>query len=92
MTINQKLVQHGTATGTPINVDLSRIEHGSTVKVTLTANYTILCGGGIPTRPSFTGAAQANLESPRTIASGTALTLHKGEADALVTAGKATYA
>jgi len=92
MTINAKLVQHGTAGATPINVDLARIEHGSPVKVHLTSNYTILCGGGIPTRPNFTGAAAANLEYPRTIPSGTTLTLLKGEADALVTAGVATYA
>lgn len=92
MAINAKLVQHGSVGGTPINVDLSRIEHGAPVKVHLSSNYTILCGTGIPTRPAFTGAAAASLEFPRTIASGTTLSLLKGEADALVTAGAATYA
>lgn len=92
MAINQKLVQHGTAGGTPINVDLARIDHSITKKVTLSANYTILTGTGIPTRPSFTGASPSNLEYPRTINSGTTLTLHAAEADALVAAGKASYA
>jgi hypothetical protein len=92
MTNNSKPVQHGTAGGVAINVDLSRLEHGYAKKVTLTAAYAMLTGGGIPTRPSFTGAAAANLEYPRTVSSGTVLTLSPAEADALVTAGKATYA
>lgn len=92
MTINTKLVLHGTAGVTPINVDMSRVEHGAPVKVHLTSNYTILCGTGIPTRPNFTGASAVNLEYPRTLASGTTVSLLKGEADALVTAGVATYA
>lgn len=92
MAINAKLVQHGSVGGTPINVDLARLEHGAPVKVRLSSAYTILCGTGIPARPSFTGAPAGSLEFPRTIASGTTLTLLKGEADALVTAGAATYA
>lgn len=92
MANNQKLVQHGTANAAPINVDMARIEHGAPVKVTLSANYTMLSGGGIPSRPSFTGAAAAKLDYPRTIPSGTTLSLLKGEADALVTAGVASYA
>jgi hypothetical protein len=92
MAINQKLVQHGTAGGTAINVDMARIEHSAPVKVTLTADYTILSGSGIPTRPSMTGATKAGLDYPRTVLSGTVLTLLKGEADALVAASKATYA
>jgi len=88
---NAKNVQHGTAGATPINVDLSRIDHGSTRKVQLTSNYTLLCGAGIPTRPGMTGASQANLEYPRTLSSGTQITLSAEEAAALVTAGKATY-
>lgn len=92
MTINAKLVQHGSVGGTAINVDMARIEHGAPVKVHLTSNYAMLSGPGIPTRPSMTGAPVANLDYPRTIVSGTTLTLLKGEADALVTAGAATYA
>jgi hypothetical protein len=91
MAINPKLVQHGSVGGTPINVDMARIEHGAPVKVHLTANYALLSGPGIPARPSFTGAPVAGLDYPRTIVSGTALLLLKGEADALVTAGAATY-
>jgi uncharacterized protein (DUF2345 family) len=91
MAINPKLVLHGTAGGTAINVDMARIEHGAPVKVQLSASYAMIDGPGIPSRPSMTGAAAANLDYPRTIASGTTLSLLKGEADALVTAGKASY-
>jgi len=91
MGINPRLVQHGTAGGTAINVDMARIEHGAPVKVQLSANYAMLSGPGIPTRPSMTGTSAVNLDYPRTIVSGTVLTLLKGEADALVTAGKASY-
>lgn len=91
MAINQRLVQHGTAGGTAINVDMSRIEHGAPVKVQLSASYVMLSGAGIPSRPGMTGASAANLDYPRTIANGTTLTLLKGEADALVSAGKASY-
>jgi hypothetical protein len=92
MTSNPKLVAHGSVGGVPINVDLSRVEHGFTQRVRLTANYSLFTGGGIPTRPSFTGASQQNLEYPRTIASGTYLTLLAGEAAALIAAGAATAA
>lgn len=92
MAQNPKLVQHGTVSGTPINVDISRIEPGTPVKVLLTVNYTVLPTPAVPTRPSFTGAAAASLDYPRVIPSGTTLSLLKGEADALVTAGAATYA
>jgi hypothetical protein len=92
MTINAKLVAHGTVGGTPINVDLARLEHGYTQKVLLTSNYTMFSGGGIPSRPGFTGAKASNLDFPRTIAAGTTLTLLPGEAAALVAAGAGTYA
>lgn len=91
MTINPRLVQHGTVGGSPINVDLSRLEHGVAVRVRLTANYAISGGSGVPSRPSMTGASAPNLDYPRTIPSGTTLSLHKGEADALVAAGAAVY-
>lgn len=92
MALNPKLVQHGTAGGVAINVDLARLEHSAAKRVQLSAPYATLTGPGIPTRPAFTGAAAANLDYPRTIASGTVLTLMPGEADALVAAGKAAYA
>jgi hypothetical protein len=92
MPINPKLIRHGAVGGTPINVDLSRIDHSVAVKVRLTSNYAMLSGLGIPARPSFTGAPAANLDYPRTIASGTTLSLFAGEAAALVGAGAATYA
>jgi len=85
------LVQHGTAGGTAINVDMSRIEHGAPVKVRLSASYAMIDAPGLPSRPGFTGASASNLDYPRTIANGTTLTLLKGEADALATAGKASY-
>lgn len=89
---NQNLVQHGTVGVTPINVDVTRVDHSVPVKVHLTSNYAMLHPPGMPARPSFTGVAAANLEYPRTVTSGTTLTLLKGEADALVTVGAATYA
>lgn len=92
MAINAKLVQHGSVGGTAINVDMARIDHGAPVKVHLTSNYAMLSGPGIPSRPSFTGASAANLDFPRTLTSGTTVSLLKGEAEALVTAGAATYA
>lgn len=92
MTINAKLVQHGSVGGTPINVDMARLEHGFTKKVLLSSNYSMLHVPGMPSRPSFTGCAAANLDYPRTVTSGTTLTLHAGEADALVAAGAGTYA
>jgi len=89
---NVKNVPHGTAGGSTINVDLSRIDHAVTRKVTLLANYTTQKEPGTPTRPQFTGAEASKLDYPRTITSGTTLTLSAAEADALVAAGKATYA
>ena len=91
MVQSTKTVAHGVAGGVTITCDLSRIETGLTKKVQLSTAYTTNCGPGIPTRPCFTGTSAANLDYPRTIASGTILTLHAHEADALVTAGAASY-
>lgn len=91
MAINPKLVQHGTAGGTAINVDLMRIDHSVAVKVQLSANYTMLNPPGVPTRPGMTGAAAAALDYPRTVNSGTVISLLKHEADALVAASRASY-
>lgn len=92
MTQNVKNVAHGTVGGTTINVDTTRIDHSVPVKVTLSSNYAMVRPVGAPTRPCFTGASAANLDYPRTVNSGVTLSLHKGEADALVTAGAASYA
>lgn len=89
---NPKNEQTGTAGGTAINVDISRIEPSVPVRVLLSANYTMLRMPGDPTRPGLTGCAAANLDFPKTIPSGTTIALLAGEAAALVAAGKASYA
>lgn len=91
MTINANSVNHGTAGGTPINADLSRIDHSVAVKVQLSANYAALVPTGAPRRPCCTGAPASKADFPTTYLSGTVLMLLKHEADALVAAGKASY-
>jgi hypothetical protein len=91
MSESPRLVQHGSVGGVAINVDMAGIDHSVAVRVRLTAAYAMLHPPGIPSRPGMTGAAAASLDYPRTVASGTILTLLKGEADALVTAGAAVY-
>lgn len=86
-----RILQHGTAGATPINVDVKRIEHGTLAKVQLTTTYTRLHPPGMPAPPGMTGVAASGLDYPRTIPSGTTLTLFKHEADALVAAGAAVY-
>ena len=93
MALNPSLVVYGVAGGTTISVDHSRLDHSVPVKVTLSANYVTAAPlPGTPQRIGLTGAATALLDSPRTITSGTTIALLKAEADALVAAGKATYA
>jgi hypothetical protein len=91
MSNNPSLVAHGTAGGTAINVDLSRLEHAAPVKVQLTASYSTLHPPGAPTRPSMTGCPASGLDFPKTVNSGQVLSLLAAEAAALVAAGKATY-
>ena len=91
MAQNTKSVKSGTAGGVAIFADLSRIDHATTRRVTLSANYDITREAGTPSRPQFAGAEQAKLDFPRTVTSGTVLTLSAEEAAALVAAGKATY-
>jgi len=91
MALNPKLVNTGTAGGTAINADMSRIEPSAPVRVQLSANYATLHNPGDPTRPDFTGCAVGNLDFPKTVPSGTILHLLAAEAAALVTAGKAAY-
>ena len=92
MAQNAKTVSHGTAGGSTINADMARIDHGQTKRVTLSASYDTARHPGTPTRPQFTGAEASKLDYPRTIPSGTVLTLSVEEAAALVAAGRATYA
>lgn len=92
MAVNQSLVTHGTVGGTPINVDMSRIDHSTPVKVRLSSAYTTATRSpGIPTRPGFTGAPYASLDTPKTYAINTVMTVHAAEAAALVAAGVASY-
>lgn len=91
MALNPKTEQVGTAGGTAINVDMSRIESSAPVRVLTSASYTTTRNPGDPSRPSMTGAAFASLDYPRTVASSTVLSLLSAEAAALVTAGKASY-
>lgn len=91
MTINTRSVQTGTAGGTPINADVTRLDHSTAVRVQLSATYVTTHNPGDPTRPSFTGCAAANLDFPKTITSGMVVSLLAHEAAALVAAGKASY-
>ncbi len=91
MASNPRSVQTGTAGGTPINVDVSRLDHSTAVRVQLSASYMTTHNPGDVTRPGFTGCDVANLDFPKTIASGTILSLLAHEAAALVAAGKASY-
>ena len=84
-------VKQGTVGATAINVEMGPIEHAAPVRVTLSGSYARLHVPGTPSPPSMTGCAVANLDFPRTIPSGAVVTLHKGEADALVAAGVAAY-
>jgi len=92
MALNPRNEQTGSCGATAINADMTRIESSAPAIVQLTANYTTQQNPGDPSRPGLTGAAFSNLDSPgRTFASGTQLTLLYQEAQALVTAGKATW-
>jgi len=86
--------QVGSAGGTVINVDLRPINHAVSKKVTLSANYTTAYPPGYPSPPDMTGAEvkAGKLNYPKTINSGTTIALLGAEADALVAAGKASYA
>jgi hypothetical protein len=91
MSEGPRLVNHGTAGGTVINVDVTTIEPSAAVKVQLSASYARLHPPGVPAPPGMAGVAAAGLDYPRTIPSGTVIALFKAEAAALVTAGKASY-
>lgn len=82
----------GTAGGVEIDVDLLQPLHQGSKRVTLSANYTLAYPPGYPTPPDMTGAAAASLYYPRTLSNGTTITLLTAEANALISAGKASAA
>jgi hypothetical protein len=86
-----RLVQTGTVGATAIMTDVRFLYPALPVRVQLTQPYAIIRPPGYPARPSMTGVAAINLDSPRTIASGTTIALLKPEADALIVAGGGTY-
>lgn len=80
----------GTVGATPIIAELGGgLSPAGTVRVTLSADYTLANLPGYPTRLS-PGRSPEGL--PRTIVSGTTIELLKPEAAALVVAGAASYA
>lgn len=91
MTESARTAKVGTIGGTPLTVATVHLSPSTLVKVRLTATYATAREPGYPARPDFTGCAASSLDYPRNVASGTTLTLLKPEADALVTAGGATY-
>jgi hypothetical protein len=94
-TESPRLVTTGTVNGTPIQADVRTL--GNAVKIQLLQDYQMLCPDspvcqGFPQRPSMTGAAPGSLDYPRTITSGTTLTVLQCEANALIAANAATLA
>jgi hypothetical protein len=87
-----RLVRAGTVGATAIMVDVRFLFPAVPVRVLLSAAYAITRPPGYPSRPSMTGVAAVNLDTARTIPSGTTIALLKPEADALVAAGAGTYA
>ena len=85
-----RLLQVGSLGATPVNADVKSLGSDVAVKVLLNADYTMLGPPGFCFRPCFTGSDTP--QYPHTIASGATLALLKAEADALVTAGGASYA
>ncbi len=84
-----RLLAVGISNGTTISVDVTTRAHVAT-KVALTASYTTLDPPGYVSRPSMTGTAAALLDYPKTIASGTTITVLALEAAAIVAAGGGT--
>lgn len=85
------LIKVGSSGGSDINVECTLFTNFySTQQVTLSADYATLCPLGYPTRPAFMGASPSNADYPKTIANGSVVLLAKGEAAALIAAGKAS--
>lgn len=91
-----RLVHVGTAdpsgTPTPIKADVKVLGSDVAVTVTLTKDYQQICPPGFPFRPGQTGADKADLSYPRTLTNGLTIELLACEANALVSAGAATFA
>jgi len=92
MSESARQVETGTVGGSPIYADVTSIGSAVPVAITLSTDYAMLEPPGFPFRASFTGATAGNLQYPRTVPSGTTLSVLKCEADALVIAGAASYA
>ena len=92
MTESARLVTVGTTNGgsTPIQADVTSL--GGAVAVTLSTDYALLDPPGYPFRASFTGSRAPDLQYPRTVVSGSTISVLKCEADALVNAGAAALA
>lgn len=84
----------GTVNGSPVIAELGGglCANENLVRVTLTADYTMLDPGGFPERPPAGTSSYINKGLPRTLTSGTTVSFLKPEAAALVAAGAAVYA
>jgi hypothetical protein len=92
MSEGPRLLTVGTINGgaMPIQADVRSLGSDVPVAVLLSTDYAMLDPPGFPFRTSFTGAATPQF--PKTIASGTMLSVLRAEATALVAAGAATLA
>ena len=90
MTLNPRNVAVGIANGSTVYADVTTLGSDVAVRVTLTADYTMLQPDGaffvgFPFRPQFTGAATP--QHPHVVSNGTTLTVLACEATAIVNAG-----
>ena len=87
-----RLVCTGYVNGVPIMTDVTHVEAGYSIFVTLGGNaYILAFPPGYPfVRPQFMGAGAAAVAA-QTIAPGARVLMLKIEADALVAAGAASY-
>jgi hypothetical protein len=94
MSESARLVQTGTVSGTPIQVDVTSLGSAVPVSVTLSVDYVLSDPRppGFPFRPGMTGTDAADLDYPRTIPNGTTVSLLACEANALINAGVASLA
>ena len=92
MTESARLVTVGTTNGgsTLIQADVTSLGSDVALAVVLSMDYAMLDPPGYPFRASFTGSRAPDLQYPRTVVSGSTISVLKCEADALVNAGAAT--
>lgn len=88
--LNYNPLTIGTVAGVPLVADLSRGIAGPVITVLMTADYSMLAPPGWPTRPSLIGVPVVTNRSA-VVSAGSTFAFYKCEADALVTAGAATY-